>query len=132
LKSSSGKAVEGAVVPPKNTSGTSPDDRFDDEDYPAYSMGSAAQMLGTTPGFLRSLDEAKLLTPQRSEGGHRRYSRYQLRIAARARELVDQGTALEAACRIIILEDQLAEAQAINAELHSRLTDTDAPTGEAT
>ena len=118
------------MVPPKNTSGMSPDDRFDDEDYPAYSMGSAAQMLGTTPGFLRSLDEAKLLTPQRSEGGHRRYSRYQLRIAARARELVDQGTALEAACRIIILEDQLAEAQAINAELHSRLTDTDAPTGD--
>lgn len=116
--------MEGAVVPPKNTSGSTPDDRFDDEDYPAYSMGSAAQMLGTTPGFLRSLDEAKLLTPQRSEGGHRRYSRYQLRIAARARELVDQGTALDAACRIIILEDQLAEAQAINSELHSRLGDT--------
>lgn len=112
------------MVPPKNTSGSTPDDRFDDEDYPAYSMGSAAQMLGTTPGFLRSLDEAKLLTPQRSVGGHRRYSRYQLRIAARARELVDQGTALDAACRIIILEDQLAEAQAINSELHSRLGDT--------
>ena len=115
------------MVPPKNTSGSTPDDRFDDEDYPAYSMGSAAQMLGTTPGFLRSLDEAKLLTPQRSEGGHRRYSRYQLRIAARARELVDQGTALDAACRIIILEDQLAEAQAINSELHSRLGDTETP-----
>ncbi|WP_082902369.1 MerR family transcriptional regulator [Mycobacterium adipatum] len=124
--------MEGAVVAPKNTPGTTSGDRFDDEDYPAYSMGSAAQMLGTTPGFLRSLDEAKLLTPQRSEGGHRRYSRYQLRIAARARELVDQGTTLDAACRIIILEDQLAEAQAINAELHSRLTDADAPTGEGT
>ncbi|MEB8336997.1 MerR family transcriptional regulator, partial [Streptomyces endophyticus] len=47
---------------------------------------------------------------------HRRYSRYQLRIAARARELVDQGTPIEAACRIIILEDQLEEAQRINAE----------------
>jgi DNA-binding transcriptional MerR regulator len=98
-----------------------PTDKIDDEDYPAYSMGSAAQILGTTPGFLRSLDEAKLLTPQRSEGGHRRYTRYQLRIAARARELVDHGTALDAACRIIILEDQLAEAQAINAELHRSL-----------
>lgn len=95
--------------------------KIDDEDYPAYSMGSAAQILETTPGFLRSLDEAKLLTPQRSEGGHRRYTRYQLRIAARARELVDHGTALEAACRIIILEDQLAEAYAINAELHRSL-----------
>jgi DNA-binding transcriptional MerR regulator len=91
-------------------------DKFDDEDYPAYTMGRAADMLGTTPGFLRSLDEAELLTPQRSAGGHRRYSRYQLRIAARARELVDQGTPLQAACRIIILEDQLAEAQRLNAQ----------------
>ncbi|GAA1995118.1 helix-turn-helix domain-containing protein [Amycolatopsis minnesotensis] len=91
-------------------------DKFDDEDYPAYTMGRAAEMLGTTPGFLRSLDEAKLLAPQRSAGGHRRYSRYQLRIAARARELVDEGTPLQAACRIIILEDQLAEAQRLNAQ----------------
>ncbi|MGW6277046.1 MerR family transcriptional regulator [Kribbella sp. NPDC055071] len=96
------------------TTGTA---NFDDEDYPAYTMGRAAEMLGTTPGFLRSLDEAKLITPQRSEGGHRRYSRYQLRIAARARELVDQGTALEAACRIIILEDQLAEALRLNEQM---------------
>ncbi|TDZ98509.1 MerR family transcriptional regulator [Mycobacteroides salmoniphilum] len=84
-------------------------------------MGSAARILGTTPAFLRSLDEVKLLTPQRSEGGHRRYSRYQLRIAARVRELIEGGTALDAACRIIILEDQLAEAHAINARLHRSL-----------
>jgi DNA-binding transcriptional MerR regulator len=119
---------KGVVVQAKRGSADSnPNDKFDDEDYPAYSMGSAAQILGTTPGFLRSLDEAKLLIPQRSEGGHRRYSRYQLRIAARARELVDRGTALDAACRIIILEDQLAEAQAVNAELQRRLDDGRAP-----
>jgi DNA-binding transcriptional MerR regulator len=93
-------------------------DKFDDDDYPAYTMGRAAEMLGTTPGFLRSLDEAKLITPQRSPGGHRRYSRYQLRLATRARELLDQGTPLDAACRIIILEDQLAEAQQHNTEIH--------------
>lgn len=118
------------MVHAKNGSASSnPNDKFDDEDYPAYSMGSAAEILGTTPGFLRSLDEAKLLTPQRSEGGHRRYSRYQLRVAARARELVDRGTALDAACRIIILEDQLAEANAINDELHRSL-DRSAPSSE--
>ncbi|MFB9831518.1 MerR family transcriptional regulator [Actinoallomurus acaciae] len=92
-------------------------DKFDDDDYPAYTMGRAAEMLGTTPGFLRSLDEAKLITPQRSAGGHRRYSRYQLRLAARARELLDEGISLDAACRIIILEDQLQEAQQLNAEM---------------
>lgn len=93
------------------------EDKFDDEDYPAYSMGRAAEMLGVTPAFLRSLDTARLIVPQRSSGGHRRYSRYQLRLAQRARDLVDEGTALEAACRIIILEDQLAEAQRLNARL---------------
>jgi len=91
-------------------------DRLDDDDYPAYSMGRAAEMLGATPAFLRAIGEARLITPLRSEGGHRRYSRYQLRIAARARELVDKGTPIDAACRIVILEDQLEEAQRINAE----------------
>ncbi|MEV4161763.1 helix-turn-helix domain-containing protein [Nonomuraea dietziae] len=97
-------------------------DRFDDENYPAYSMGAATEMLQVTPAFLRALDTARLIEPQRSRGGHRRYSRYQLRLAARARELVDQGTPLEAACRIIILEDQLAEAQRINSS-RSHLAD---------
>jgi DNA-binding transcriptional MerR regulator len=94
---------------------------FDDDDYPAYTMGRAAEMLGTTPAFLRSLGEARLIEPQRSSGGHRRYSRYQLRLAARARELVDQGTPLEAACRIIILEDQLQEALELNARMRQDL-----------
>jgi len=88
--------------------------KFDDEHYPAYTMGRAAEMLGTTQGFLRSLDQAGLITPQRSAGGHRRYSRHQLRLAARVRELVDQGTAIDAACRIVTLEDQLHEAQRRN------------------
>ncbi|MFJ2837823.1 MULTISPECIES: MerR family transcriptional regulator [Nocardia] len=101
--------------------GTSPADKLDDDDYPAYSMGRAAEILGVTQAFLRGLDAARLLTPQRSAGGHRRYSRYQLRIAARVRELVDAGNALEASCRIVILEDQLAEAQRINSNLQREL-----------
>jgi hypothetical protein len=131
LQSCRSYSSKGVVVKTDNgpTNSNNPNDKFDDEDYPAYSMGSAAQMLGTTPAFLRSLDEAQLLTPQRSEGGHRRYSRYQLRVAARVRELVDQGTALDAACRIIILEDQLAEAHAINADLHRSLDDLRATPG---
>ncbi|GHB75144.1 MerR family transcriptional regulator [Streptomyces xanthochromogenes] len=94
--------------------------RLDDDDYPAYTMGRAADLLGTTPAFLRAIGEARLITPLRSRGGHRRYSRYQLKIAARARELVDQGTPVEAACRIVILEDQLEEARRINEEHRAR------------
>lgn len=96
-----------------------PDDMFGDDDYPAYTMGRAAEITGASQDFLRRLDEAKLITPVRSAGGHRRYSRYQLRIAARAREMVEQGTPLEATCRIIILEDQLEEALRQN-ESHQR------------
>ena len=91
-------------------------DNLDDDHYPAYTMGRAAEMIGATPGFLRSLDEAKLFVPQRSAGGHRRYTRHQLRLAARIRALLDEGTALEAACRIVVLEDQLHEALRANAE----------------
>jgi DNA-binding transcriptional MerR regulator len=85
-------------------------DMLDDEDFPAYTMGRAAEIIGCSPDFLRRLGDAKLFEPFRSAGGHRRYSRYQLRLAARAREMCDQGTDLTAAVRIIILEDQLAEA----------------------
>jgi len=81
--------------------------RFDDEHYPAYSMGAAAELLGVTPAFLRSLGEAGLIEPHRSDGGHRRYSRHQLHLANRARQLVDEGLTLSAACRIVGLEDQV-------------------------
>ncbi|WP_425577206.1 hypothetical protein [Streptomyces enissocaesilis] len=41
------------------------------------------------------------------QGPEERCPRCQLRIAARAREPVDQGIPVEAACRIVIIEDQL-------------------------
>src|SRR5690349_24169275 len=94
-------------------------EKFDDEHYPAYTMGRAAELRNTSASFLRSLDEAKLIEPQRSAGGHRRYSRYQLRLAARVRALVDEDTGLDAACRIVTLEDQLQEARTLNAKLSS-------------
>ncbi|MGW7423088.1 helix-turn-helix domain-containing protein [Streptomyces sp. NPDC054813] len=94
---------------------------LDDDDYPAYTMGRAAAVLGTTPAFLRSVGDAGLIAPLRSQGGHRRYSRRQLRVVARARELVDQGTPVEAACRIISLENQLEDALRLNREVGRKL-----------
>jgi len=102
-----------------------PDDMFGDEDYPAYTMGRAAEIVDVSQDFLRRLGEAKLIDPFRSPGGHRRYSRYQLRLAARAKEMVDEGTALEAACRIIILQDQLEEALRVNETLRKNESNAD-------
>ncbi|SFO35267.1 MerR family transcriptional regulator [Actinomadura madurae] len=70
-------------------------------------MGRAAEMLGVPPAFLRSLDTARLIGPPCSAGGHRRYSRYQLRLAQRARDMADQDTPLKAAYRIIIPRDSV-------------------------
>jgi MerR family transcriptional regulator/heat shock protein HspR len=83
---------------------------FDDADFPAYTMGRAAEMIGVTPAFLRSLGAAGLIEPDRSLGGHRRYSRHQLQLAGRVRLLLDEGMPLAAACRIVKLEDRLAAA----------------------
>ena len=95
--------------------------RLDDEDYPAVTMGQAAELLEVQPAFLRSLDAAGVLTPYRSGGGHRRYSRRQLAVAARMRALFDEGLNLDAATRIVSLENELADARAQIAELERRL-----------
>ncbi|GGK38418.1 MerR family transcriptional regulator [Pilimelia terevasa] len=95
------------------------DDMMDDENHPAYTMGRAAEIVGCTQDFLRRLGAAGLIDPHRSAGGHRRYSRGQLRLAARAQQMCAQGTDLAAACRIIALEDQLAEAQRRPSRPHS-------------
>lgn len=73
-------------------------------------MGQAAELLNVPATFLRSLDAANLINPHRSAGGHRRYSRQQLRLAARVRALSQDGLSLTAAYRITVLENELARA----------------------
>jgi DNA-binding transcriptional MerR regulator len=97
--------------------------RLDDEDYPAVTMGQAAELLEVQPAFLRSLDAAGVLTPVRSAGGHRRYSRRQLLLATRMRALFDEGLTLDAAVRIVALQDELSTARTRIAELEAQLAD---------
>jgi MerR family transcriptional regulator, heat shock protein HspR len=86
-------------------------DRLDDPDYPAYTTGRAAEVLGVQQAFLRALDAAGAITPQRSAGGHRRYTRRQLAFAQRIRELFDQGHSLGSALRIMGLQDDIVGLQ---------------------
>jgi MerR family transcriptional regulator/heat shock protein HspR len=95
--------------------------KADDDTYPVYSMGAAADILAVDPAFLRALGAGGLLRPGRSGGGHRRYSRHDLNLAARAREVVDEGMTLAAACRIVELEQKLIQAEAAIALLQRRL-----------
>ncbi len=91
--------------------------RLDDPDFPALTMSQAAALLGVQAAFLRSLDGSGVLHPHRSPGGHRRYSRHQLVLAARLRGLLDDGHPLASAEVIVGLQDELADARASNDRL---------------
>jgi DNA-binding transcriptional MerR regulator len=103
---------------------------LDDPDYPAYTTGRAAEALGVQQAFLRALDAAGVVRPQRSAGNHRRYTRRQLDFAMRVRELFDQGHSLASAVRILSLEDDLAAERAEVASLHRQLAHRNAPGDE--
>ena len=94
------------------TSDPDPVSRLDDPDFPALTMSQAADLLGVQAAFLRSLDSSGILHPHRSPGGHRRYSRAQLTLAARMRSLLDDGHSLASAETILGLQDDLASARA--------------------
>jgi DNA-binding transcriptional MerR regulator len=96
-------------------------DDLDDPDYAAYTTGHAADLLGVRQAFLRALDTAGAVSPQRTSGGRRRYTRRQLAFAARIRGLFDQGHTLAAALRILALEDALAAERDLTARLRARL-----------
>lgn len=96
--------------------------KLNDDDYPAYTIGRAADLLDVQPAFLRSLDSSGMLTPERSAGGQRRYSRTELALAVRVRALLDQNMPLGAAIRIVELEEELARA-------HHRIAQLENPHG---
>jgi excisionase family DNA binding protein len=93
--------------------------RLDDPDFPALTMSQAAELLGVQAAFLRSLDSTGVLHPHRSPGGHRRYSRQQLELAARMRTLLDDGHSLASAEVIVTLQDRLADAIAVADQLQT-------------
>jgi DNA-binding transcriptional MerR regulator len=101
---------------------TDPTNRLDDPDFPALTMSQAAELLGVQPAFLRSLDSSGALEPYRSPGGHRRYSRHQLALAARLRGLLDAGHPLASAETIVGLQDELTSARADADRLRSTAT----------
>ena len=101
------------------TTDRDPARRLDDPDFPALTMSQAADLLGVQAAFLRSLDSSGFLQPHRSPGGHRRYSRAQLTLAARMRGLLDDGHSLASAETIVGLQDELASARADAERLRS-------------
>jgi MerR family transcriptional regulator, heat shock protein HspR len=84
---------------------------LDDEHAPLYTVGQVAEMLTVKQAFLRRVDELRVVSPQRSAGGQRRYTRFEISIIQQVVTMTDEGITLQAIRRIIELEQQLAEAR---------------------
>jgi MerR family transcriptional regulator, heat shock protein HspR len=96
---------------------------FEDENAPLYTVGQVAEMLAVKQAFLRRVDEMQVVSPQRSAGGQRRYTRYEIRVIQQVVTMADEGITLQAIRRIIELERQLSEVTRERDELARRLAE---------
>ena len=94
---------------------------LEDEHAPLYTVGQVADMLAVKQAFLRRVDEKQVVSPQRSAGGQRRYTRFQIRVIQQVVSMADEGITLPAIRRIIDLEQQLARVTRERDELARRL-----------
>jgi MerR family transcriptional regulator, heat shock protein HspR len=94
---------------------------FDDENAPLYTVGQVAQMLAVKQAFLRRVDELQVVSPQRSAGGQRRYTRVEIRVIRQVATMADEGITMSAIRRIIELEQRLTEVTRERDELAARL-----------
>src|SRR5271169_372770 len=94
---------------------------FEDEHTPLFTVGQVADMLAVKQAFLRRVDELQVVSPQRSAGRQRRYTRYEIRVIQQVVSMADEGITLQAIRRIIDLEQQLAEVTRQRDELVRRL-----------
>ena len=94
---------------------------FEDENIPLFTVGQVAEMLAVKQAFLRRIDELQVVSPQRSAGRQRRYTRVEIRVIRQVASMADEGMTLPAIRRIIELERRLAEVAAQRDELAARL-----------
>jgi len=96
---------------------------FEDENIPLFTVGQVADMLSLKQAFLRRIDDLQVVSPQRSAGRQRRYTRVEIRIIRQVATMADEGMTLTAIRRIIELEQQLAEVVRQRDELAARLSE---------
>jgi DNA-binding transcriptional MerR regulator len=94
---------------------------FDDENQPLYTVGQVAEMLAVKQAFLRRVDQLQVVSPSRSNGGQRRYTRVEIRVIQQVATMADAGMTMPAIRRIIELQERLAEVARERDELAAQL-----------
>jgi DNA-binding transcriptional MerR regulator len=95
---------------------------LDDEHAALFSVGQVAEILGVQPAFIRRLDTEQVISPIRSAGGQRRYSRHEIGRVQAVAAMADDGMTLTGIRRILALEAEVAELQAEITRLRAKLS----------
>lgn len=94
---------------------------IDDENLPLFTVGQVSVMLEVQQAFLRRLDQKGVVSPSRSEGKQRRYTRREVTVVQYVVQLADQGVSLAGIRRILQLEAEVRELELECAALRAQL-----------
>ena len=84
------------------------DDMFRD-DRALFAISAVTEMTGVSQQVLRSLEEKGLVSPHRTEGGTRRYSRDDVERIAEISALLDSGLNHEGVVQVLRLKAEAAD-----------------------
>lgn len=84
---------------------------FDDASLPFYTIGQVSHILGIQPAALRRLEEQEIVSPGRSEGGQRRYSRDQVEHLREVMKLTEGGVTLPGVREVMALRQRVSDLE---------------------
>jgi len=87
---------------------------IDDHGRPLFTVGQVAELLDVQQAFLRRIEQHDLVSPARSDGRQRRYSRDDISRVEEIVGLVDEGLTLAGVRRVLHLQ---AEVDALKAQI---------------
>lgn len=98
------------------------DGAWESDDYtPLYVISVAAELTGLHAQTLRQYDRLGIVSPGRTPGGGRRYSRHDIAVLRDVVRLSSLGLGLEGVRKVLDLENQVAALQARVRELQDEL-----------
>ena len=90
-------------------------------DTPVYVISVAAELTGLHPQTLRTYDRLGLVSPDRADGGGRRYTMRDIELLRQVARLTAEGLGLEGVRRVLELENELAVLRERVAALREQL-----------
>ncbi|GFZ80678.1 MerR family transcriptional regulator [Nesterenkonia alkaliphila] len=111
-------------TPAETRAGQQADTLLGDTSAPFYTIGQVAELLGIQPAALRRLDDQEIVSPERSEGGQRRYSQDEVEQLRQVMALTEEGVTLPGVRKVMELQQQVEQLREEVAELRGEETES--------